>query len=77
MAKLACPGQDTRFWTSESLNETPCASCGKPVEFFKDDLRRKCPHCGTFTVNPHNDMACAAWCKEAAACLAQLGLGKE
>jgi hypothetical protein len=43
------------------------------IEFFKDDLRRTCPSCGAKTVNPKNDLACAAWCKEAAACLAQMG----
>lgn len=73
MAKSICPGQDTRFWTSANIIEHPCAHCGKAVEFFKDDLRRRCPHCGEFTVNPHNDLACAAWCEHAKECLAQMG----
>ena len=68
-----CPGQDTRFWTPDAISETPCAHCGKPVEFFKDDLRRSCPHCGNKTVNPRNDLACARWCEHAAECLAQPG----
>jgi endogenous inhibitor of DNA gyrase (YacG/DUF329 family) len=73
MSNSNCPGQDTRYWKPEDIYEMPCAQCGKPVEFFKDDLRRKCPHCGDYTVNPNNDMACAAWCKYAPECLAQLG----
>jgi len=73
MGKAMCPGQDTRFWKPGDISETPCSSCGKPVEFFKDDLRRRCPHCNEYTVNPNNDMACAAWCKEAKRCLEQLG----
>ncbi len=72
-----CPGQDTRYWTHEAIFEAPCAHCGRPVEFFKDDLRRRCPRCGAYTVNPRNDMACAAWCPSAPACLAQLGLTDE
>ncbi|NLC59127.1 MAG: hypothetical protein GX774_20010 [Armatimonadetes bacterium] len=73
MGSRRCPGQDTRYWTPEDLFEIPCAHCGAPLEFFKDDLRRRCPTCGRHTVNPRNDMACAAWCRWAAECLAQLG----
>jgi endogenous inhibitor of DNA gyrase (YacG/DUF329 family) len=62
-----------QFWTPDNIFEAPCAHCGKPVEFFKDDLRRACPHCGEFTLNPRNDLACAAWCPSAAKCLEQLG----
>ncbi|MHB9132261.1 MAG: hypothetical protein ACYDBB_14395 [Armatimonadota bacterium] len=74
MGKAHCPGTDTLYWTAKDLFEVPCNHCEKPVEFFKDDLRRRCPHCGEFTVNPKNDMACAAWCKHAKECLAQLGI---
>ncbi len=73
MTTPRCPGQDLRYWTPEDIYEAACAHCGGAVEFFKDDLRRKCPHCGQYTVNPHNDMACAAWCQYAPECLAQLG----
>ena len=73
MPKFNCPGQDTRYWKPEDIFESPCANCGKNMEFFKDDLRRKCPHCGEFTVNPKNDLACAAWCKHAKECLEQMG----
>jgi hypothetical protein len=43
------------------------------MEFFKDDLRRKCPRCRKYTVNPQNDLGCAAWCKFGPECLAQVG----
>jgi len=62
-----------RFWKPDDVYESPCAHCGKPVEFFKDDLRRKCPHCHKYTVNPRNNLGCAAWCKFGADCLAQIG----
>jgi hypothetical protein len=73
MKRASCPGQDLRYWRPEDIFEAPCACCARPIEFFKDDLRRKCPHCGKYVVNPRNDLACAAWCKQAAECLAQLG----
>jgi len=73
MPKNMCPGQDMRFWKPDDIYRVPCAHCGGQVEFFKDDLRRKCPHCGKFTVNPKNDLSCARWCRYAAECLGQLG----
>jgi len=73
MVNLHCPGQDTRYWTPEHIYEANCLQCGKPVEFFKDDVRRICPHCGEYTLNPLHDMACAAWCACAPECLALLG----
>lgn len=77
MAKRNCPGQDTRYWTPENIYELPCAYCGNSLEFFKDDLRRLCPKCEKYTVNPNNDLACAAWCPSAKECLAQVGRSLE
>lgn len=77
MSKPRCPGQDTRYWTPEDVFDAPCAHCGKPVEFFKDDLRRRCPHCERYTLNPHNDLACAAWCPAADVCLEEVRRGDD
>ncbi len=41
-----CPGQDLRYWTPKDIFEVSCAGCRRPIEFFKDDLKRTCPHCG-------------------------------
>ena len=76
MPKRHCPGQDTQFWTPDNIFDKPCIHCGQMIEFFRDDLRRACPHCGEYMVNPENDMKCAAWCKFADECLAQLGISK-
>ena len=73
MKRASCPGQDTQYWKPEDIFEAPCVHCAQPIEFFKDDLRRKCPHCGKYAINPRNDLSCAAWCKRAAECLDQLG----
>jgi predicted RNA-binding Zn-ribbon protein involved in translation (DUF1610 family) len=73
MDKAKCPGQDLRYWAPEDIYEVPCVSCKKPIEFFKDDLRRRCPHCGKINLNPTNDLSCAAWCSAAVECLKELG----
>ena len=67
--KTKCPGQDTRNWKPKDVYEIPCPSCGKAVEFFKDDLSRKCKHCGARFRNPRVDLACAEWCQYAAECI--------
>jgi len=64
-----CPGQDKRFWRSEDVFEAPCPACGENIEFWKDEPRRKCKHCGEFAPNPKLDMGCAQWCKFAKDCL--------
>lgn len=66
-----CPGQDQRFWKPEDIFEKPCPTCGKMVEFWKDDPRRKCPHCHALLVNPKLDFGCAAWCPQAKQCLGE------
>jgi endogenous inhibitor of DNA gyrase (YacG/DUF329 family) len=73
MDKAKCPGQDLRYWTPKDIYEVPCTYCEKPIEFFKDDFRRRCPHCGKLNLNPNNDLSCAAWCSAAAECLKELG----
>jgi hypothetical protein len=73
MPKPRCPGQDTRYWKPEDIFEVPCAKCGRALEFFKSDLRRRFPHCGAANLNPRNDLSCAAWCKAADECLTEVG----
>ena len=72
MSRLRCPGQDPQNWKPDDIHQSPCIHCGRMIEFFKDDLRRKCPECGKYTVNPRNDLSCASWCKHARECLGQM-----
>lgn len=69
---MRCPGQDSRYWEAGAIFEVNCPQCGQPVEFFKDETRRKCPHCGHRFVNPRLDFGCASYCKYAAQCLGDL-----
>ena len=66
---MRCPGQDSRFWGPEAINESSCPNCGGPIEFFKDESSRKCRKCGTKVLNPKMDFGCAAYCRFAAQCL--------
>ena len=77
MFEQRCPGQDTRYWKLTDIFESMCVHCGRPIEFFKTDLKRSCPHCGLDTLNPRNDLSCAGWCKSAKECLASVGLTPE
>lgn len=71
-----CPGQNTLFWKPEDIFDVPCPVCGKPVEFFKDDLTRKCPSCGFRFPNPRLDLGCLEWCRYADRCVAALKEGR-
>ncbi|HEY5532463.1 MAG TPA: hypothetical protein VIK22_10755 [Candidatus Anoxymicrobiaceae bacterium] len=76
MADQICPGQNTLFWKPEDIFEAPCPICEHPVEFFKDDASRKCPHCGYRFPNPRLDMGCLEWCPYADKCAAALAEGR-
>jgi len=64
-----CPGQDTQFWGSDAIYSVECPKCGNPVEFFKDDIRRRCTQCGHTFFNPRLNLGCARWCQFADQCV--------
>jgi len=66
---MKCPGQDPAYWDRTAIFEVPCPSCGKPVEFFKDDTSGRCGACGYRFRNPKLDLGCAEWCPYAEQCL--------
>jgi putative nucleotidyltransferase with HDIG domain len=57
-----------RFWKPGDIFEAECPKCGGKVEFFKDEVRRKC-RCGHEIVNPKMDLGCAEWCQYAEQCI--------
>lgn len=65
---MKCPGQDTRNWKPADIFEVKCPKCGKLVEFFKDEVARKC-RCGVRIKNPKLDMGCLEWCQFADKCV--------
>jgi len=60
-----CPGQDLR---NLKVSYHPCPNCRHPVEFFSDELRRRCPKCNTM-LNQEQTPSCIQWCKAAKDCL--------
>lgn len=64
-----CPGQDTRYWTAGDIHEQDCPHCGAAIEFWKTDIRVRCPNCRRKVANPRFDLGCAAWCAYAEQCL--------
>lgn len=60
-----CPGQDSRKLT---ISYHPCSNCQKPVEFFSDEVRVRCPHCKTIVVKEQMP-SCVQWCQAARQCL--------
>jgi hypothetical protein len=64
-----CPGQDTRYWRPGDIFDVTCGVCGAQVEFFKDDVTRRCRSCGTVIRNPKITLGCAQWCEHVTACL--------
>jgi len=57
-----------KFWKPGDIFDIDCPKCGKRVEFFKDEVKRKCS-CGHIIVNPKIDFACAEWCPYAEQCV--------
>ncbi|MFU8794496.1 MAG: hypothetical protein ACNA7Z_03880 [Dethiobacteria bacterium] len=69
MIGTKCPGQDMRYWTSDDVYDEKCPKCGEMIEFFKTDIRLRCPNCKTRVANPRFNMGCAEWCAYAEQCL--------
>ncbi len=69
MIGTKCPGQDMRYWTSDDVYEEKCPKCGEMIEFFKTDIRLRCPNCKNRVANPRFNMGCAEWCAYAEQCL--------
>lgn len=64
-----CPGQNTQYWGFDAIYEVSCPKCGSPVEFFRDEVRRKCKKCGEMVFNDRMDLGCAKWCPAASSCI--------
>jgi hypothetical protein len=69
---MKCPGQDSRYWKPGAIFEVPCPKCGHEVEFFKDDVSRRCSKCGHRFMNPNMDFGCASYCPYAEQCIGNL-----
>ncbi len=75
MISSKCPGQDTRYWKHEDIQDKACPECGEPMEFWKTDIRLRCKKCGRMVENPEFDLGCAEWCSYAEYCLGDVVKG--
>jgi len=64
-----CPGQDTQMWGHDAIFDVECPKCHNLIEFFKDEVRRRCKSCGEVVFNDRMDLGCAKWCPSAASCV--------
>lgn len=64
---IKCPGTDSRFL---KIGIYKCGNCGYEVEMFSDELRVKCPKCGS-DVFQETTPSCIEWCKSARECLGE------
>jgi predicted nucleic acid-binding Zn-ribbon protein len=60
-----CPGTDSRSVRPEYRR---CTECGYRLEFFSDELTRRCPQCGSKQMKEAQP-SCVAWCPAAEACV--------
>jgi hypothetical protein len=66
---VKCPGQDMQTWGPDAVFDVSCGSCGESVEFFRDEIKRRCPSCRGLVLNDRLDLGCAEWCPSAAMCV--------
>ncbi len=66
---MKCPGQDRAYWHGERVFEVLCVRCGGRVEFFRDEVSRRCSRCSTRLNNPRVALDCATWCDQAESCM--------
>lgn len=68
-----CPGQSMQFWGPDDIFTIECPKCGNAVEFFKDDIRRRCRSCSHMFINPKLNLGCVGWCRYADQCAGTVG----
>ncbi|MFQ5680739.1 MAG: phosphohydrolase [Candidatus Omnitrophota bacterium] len=64
--KQNCPG----FGKNLEVIIIKCPQCQEEVEFFSDDIRRRCPNCHR-EISRDKAPSCVDWCKSARQCLGE------
>lgn len=64
--KQGCPG----FGKNLEIIIVKCPFCDGEIEFFSDDISRKCPACHK-EVFKNKAPSCVDWCKSARQCLGE------
>jgi predicted RNA-binding Zn-ribbon protein involved in translation (DUF1610 family) len=69
MALHRCPGMSPGFFRPSDVKVRKCIHCAEDMEFWKDDIKLRCPACGRINFNPDIGTTCLVWCKRADDCL--------
>lgn len=66
MLNKSCPGA---IALKEPVPEDiSCAGCGQEIEIWSDEVRVRCPHCGTLNTR-EVPPSCIEWCSAALECV--------
>lgn len=57
-----CTGNNTQEWGFDAIFDIKCDQCGHLVEFFKDEISRKCPGCNKMVRNNKRNYDCRQQC---------------
>ena len=57
-----CSGNNFEEWGVDAIFDIECPNCGHLVEFFKDEITRRCFHCKNIVHNDRGDYVCGQWC---------------
>ncbi|MCP3924140.1 MAG: hypothetical protein GY714_16290 [Desulfobacterales bacterium] len=57
-----CAGNNTYDWGFDSIFEIECPKCGYLVEFFQDEITRRCSKCNDLVKNNRGSYGCSQFC---------------
>ncbi len=57
-----CSGNNFEEWGFDAIFDIECPHCGHLVEFFKDEINRRCSQCKYMVYNNRRDYGCGQWC---------------
>jgi hypothetical protein len=57
-----CTGNNMYEWGFDAIFDVECPNCGSFLEFFKDEIIRKCSGCGNKVVTNRKDKGCNQRC---------------
>ena len=70
-------GADRRPAGPARISLFACPECGRIVEFWPDEMVRRCSECGCRIENPEAATRCMDSCPHAAQCMEAMGAGVE
>lgn len=57
-----CSGNNFEEWGFDGIFDIECPHCGHFVEFFKDEITRRCSQCKNIVHNNRGNYGCGQWC---------------